>query len=82
MALFGKKKKANDAAVFETTTEVPQEAAAEKAAAPVQPKLKARPDVYTLILGLSVAALVIATVLLYLNYNAYGGDPLSGMPRP
>jgi hypothetical protein len=50
----------------------------------IEPKVqkpKARPDVYTLLLGLSVAALVIAVVLLFLNINAYGPSPLSGVPR-
>ncbi len=54
-------------------------------AAPMQvkpPKVKARPDLYTLLLGLSVAVLAAAVTVLFLNYYSYGGDPLSGLPTP
>ncbi len=78
MALFGKKKKAGEAEKAAALTATPETTVA----SPAQPKLKVPPDVYTLLLGLSVVALTIAVVLLYLNYSAYGGDPLSGMPRP
>ncbi|MDR1962901.1 MAG: hypothetical protein LBQ50_03885 [Planctomycetaceae bacterium] len=45
------------------------------------PKPKPKPDIFTLLLGLSVAALLIATVLLFLNFNAYGTNPFSGIPK-
>lgn len=78
MALFGKKKKgAEDAApptsIAESETAAPLE--------PKEPKIKVRPDMYTLMLGLSVAALIIATLLLYLNVSSYGPNPISGIPR-
>lgn len=81
MALFGKKKKGVEEVA---PAAPPQEADQEKEAAKetsVVPKVKVRPDVYTLLLGLSVVALVIATILLYLNVNAYGPNPLAGFPR-
>lgn len=77
MALFGKKTKGatEDAAPVTPAAEM-------EPAAPAKPKEPSpRPDVYTLILGLSVAALVIATLLLYLNVSSYGPNPLSGIPR-
>jgi hypothetical protein len=55
--------------------------AEQKNSEPKVQKPKARPDIYTLLLGLSVAALVLAVVLLFLNINAYGLNPLSGVPR-
>lgn len=75
MALFGKKKK-DQAATVPTPSETPKPVPKD-----TTPKLKPRADVYTLLLGLSVAALVIGVVLLYLNVNAYGPSPLSGVPR-
>ncbi len=85
MALFGKKKKADSEAVTvsDVTLDSTPGSAPSAAAttAPTAPKLKVRPDVYTLLLGLSVAALLIAVVLLYLNIAAYGGNPLSGIPK-
>lgn len=73
MALFGKKNK--DQAVA-APAETPQAAPKDTA-----PKPKPQADVYTLLLGLSVAALVIGVVFLYLNIDAYGTNPLSGIPR-
>ncbi|GHT30837.1 hypothetical protein FACS1894214_1440 [Planctomycetales bacterium] len=52
-----------------------------KSTEPKVQKPKARPDIYTLLLGLSVAALVLAVFLLFMNINAYGPSPLSGVPR-
>lgn len=78
MALFGKKKKGAE----DATPDMPS--AASESAAPSEikePKIAVRPDVYTLLLGLSVTALIIGTVLLYLNFNAYGPDPFAGLPR-
>ncbi|MDR2171002.1 MAG: hypothetical protein LBP59_12740 [Planctomycetaceae bacterium] len=39
------------------------------------------PDFFTLLLGLALAAIIIASVLLFLEVNSYGPDPLSGLPR-
>jgi hypothetical protein len=76
MISFKKKKK--DAEVSDSTT--PESAASTHSATPVTlPKSKPQPDIYTLLLGLSVAALVIATVILYLNVSAYGPNPLAGI---
>lgn len=79
MALFGKKKgkAAEEEAVFTPGEEPIQEKAEESA--PVAPKLKVRADAYTLMLGLSVVALVIACVLLYLNMAEYGSSPMAGI---
>ena len=77
MAIFGKKKKgAGDAA----PATPPAESKPEKVVQPAAPKVKVRPDFYTLLLGLSVAALIVASVLLYLNIEAYGPDPISSLP--
>jgi cell division protein FtsL len=80
MALFGKKKKeANSTESVSKETVSKKEKASELSTKTLQPKPKA--DIYTLLLGLSVAALVVAIVLLFLNLNAYGPDPLSGIPK-
>lgn len=91
MALFGKKKKKG--APDEIAPEMPgteavpfQEEAVEEANVAVEkpakpPKPKVRADVYTLLLGLSVVALIIASVLLFLNAQAYGPNPLAGFPK-
>ena len=84
MALFGKKKKkgAEDEASLTPMEEPAKEEVSSAEEVPAAaPKLKVRPDVYTLLLGLSVAALVIASVLLYLNMADYGSSPLSGIPK-
>jgi hypothetical protein len=39
------------------------------------------PDFYTLLLGLALTAIIIASVLLFLEVNSYGPDPLAGLPR-
>ncbi|MDR2439025.1 MAG: hypothetical protein LBE12_06620 [Planctomycetaceae bacterium] len=77
MISFKKKKKSDDPAsttpAMETVSSAPSEA-------PIKPrKPKPAPDIYTLLLGLSVAALIIATVILYLNLNSYGVNPLAGI---
>jgi hypothetical protein len=74
MISFKKKKKGDETA---EPTESVSAAHPETPSAP--PKPKPRPDVYTLLLGLSVAALVIATILLYLNLSGYGPNPLAGI---
>ncbi|MDR0608894.1 MAG: hypothetical protein LBG58_02195 [Planctomycetaceae bacterium] len=72
------KKKKNDDEVADST--IPESAPSTRSEIPVTlPKPKPQPDIYTLLLGLSVAALVIATVILYLNLNAYGPNPLAGI---
>jgi hypothetical protein len=72
-----KKKNKGEAAADPATSNAEPAAHSETPAA--LPKPKASPDVYTLLLGLSVAALVIATILLYLNFNGYGPNPLAGI---
>ncbi|MDR1923572.1 MAG: hypothetical protein LBQ66_04275 [Planctomycetaceae bacterium] len=47
-----------------------------KTPAPVYP-----PDFFTLVLGLSLAAIIIAFVLLYLEVSYYGENPFSGIPK-
>ncbi len=87
MALFKKKKaEAADAAVQENPFDAPATApeptptpAAPKE--PAAPKLKVRPDVYTLILGLAALAMTIACIFLYLGVAKYGPNPISGVPR-
>lgn len=94
MALFGKKKKAEEPVAAAESSGSPFDDPAPEAApaadipaapvtpaAPAKPKIVAHPDVYTLLLGLSVVALIIACILLYLNIQAYGPSPLSGIPR-
>jgi hypothetical protein len=76
MISFKKKKK--DAEVAgSTTTESASSTRSETSVA--TPKPKPQPDIYTLLLGLSVAALFIATVILCLNFNLYGTNPLAGI---
>ncbi|MDR2344947.1 MAG: hypothetical protein LBE18_02675 [Planctomycetaceae bacterium] len=41
----------------------------------------APPDFFTLLLGLALTAIIIASILLFLEVNSYGPDPLSGLPR-
>ena len=81
MALFGKKKKAEpeDAAAIEPEMTPAPEAETSEPTVEKAPKLKVRADIYTLLLGLSVAALVIASVILYVNIAEYGSSPLSGI---
>ncbi len=83
MALFGKKKKkgAEDAAPVTPEEGSPKKKKETEEAVPAAPKPRVRPDVYTLLLGLSVAALLVAVVLLYLNIAGYGASPLSGIPK-
>ncbi|MDR2705992.1 MAG: hypothetical protein LBC02_09465 [Planctomycetaceae bacterium] len=69
-----KKKKKDDEVAGSTT---PGSAPSTHSVTPPRPK--PQPDIYTLLLGLSVAALVIATVILYLNFSAYGTNPLAGI---
>ncbi|MDR0338216.1 MAG: hypothetical protein LBI18_14130 [Planctomycetaceae bacterium] len=76
MISFKKKKK--DAEVTDSATL--ESASTTHSETPVTlPKPKPQPDIYTLLLGLSVAALIIATVLLYLNLSGYGPNPLAGI---
>ncbi|MDR2762535.1 MAG: hypothetical protein LBB88_08055 [Planctomycetaceae bacterium] len=51
-----------------------------------QPIVKPRlpdvpPDFFTLLLGLALVAIIIASILLFLEVSSYGPDPLSGLPR-
>ncbi|MDR1485237.1 MAG: hypothetical protein LBT09_10495 [Planctomycetaceae bacterium] len=51
-----------------------------------RPNLKTRmpdlpPDFFTLVLGLALVAIIIASILLFLEVNSYGPDPLSGLPK-
>ncbi|MDR2644088.1 MAG: hypothetical protein LBC74_15005 [Planctomycetaceae bacterium] len=39
------------------------------------------PDFFTLLLGLALVMMIIASILLFLEVNSYGPDPLSGLPR-
>ncbi|MDR1290619.1 MAG: hypothetical protein LBK06_05405 [Planctomycetaceae bacterium] len=39
------------------------------------------PDLFSLFLGLALVAIIIASVLLYLDVSSYGPEPLSGLPR-
>jgi hypothetical protein len=76
MISFKKKKKGTEVA----GSTFPESAPTTHSETPVTPpKPKRQPDIYTLLLGLSVAALIIATVILYLNTSAYGPNPLAGI---
>ena len=88
MALFGKKKKAEVPvpAVSDDpfgTAAAPQSEPVTSAAPkePPKPKVKVYADIYTLLLGLSALALVVACVMLYLSVAKYGSNPISGIPR-
>ncbi|MDR2757548.1 MAG: hypothetical protein LBC20_17810 [Planctomycetaceae bacterium] len=77
MISFKKKKKGDEPA---DTTPAMESASSTPSETPIKlRKPKPTPDIYTLLLGLSVAALLIATVLLYLNLNSYGPNPLAGI---
>ncbi|MDR1053518.1 MAG: hypothetical protein LBL39_05030 [Planctomycetaceae bacterium] len=39
------------------------------------------PDLFSLFLGLALVAIIIASVLLFLDVSSYGPEPLSGLPR-
>jgi hypothetical protein len=76
MISFKKKKKDDEVA----GSTIPESAPSTHSATTITPpRPKPQPDIYTLLLGLSVAALIIATVILYLNFNAYGPNPLAGI---
>ncbi len=81
MSLFGKKKKGTEETAPEASPAESEPVNAAQPKEPAAPKLKIRPDFYTLLLGLSVAALLIASILLYLNVEAYGPDPISSLPK-
>jgi hypothetical protein len=75
-----KKKKKGDEAVADTAPAMESVSSTSSSEIPATfRKPKPTPDIYTLLLGLSVAALVIATVLLFLNLNGYGPNPLAGI---
>ncbi len=78
MARFGKKNKAD---MSEGTPAASTAVNAAKANTPAAVSVTYLPDVYTLLLGLSAGAMLIAVVLLYLNIAGYGPDPLSGIPK-
>jgi len=83
MALFGKKKttEASPVPAGDPFGMAPQSLAPTAPALlePPKPKLKARADVYTLLLGLSALAMTIAFALLLWNVIRYNADPVSGM---
>jgi hypothetical protein len=75
MALFGK-----------GTKKGKQQSPAAAQAAPKMVRPKPNADVYTLLLGLSVLALLVAVVVLGINYQWYSSQtppilPLSGLPK-
>ncbi|MDR1480625.1 MAG: hypothetical protein LBJ00_16985 [Planctomycetaceae bacterium] len=39
------------------------------------------PDFFTLLLGLALFAIIVASILLYLDVNSYGPEPMSGLPK-
>lgn len=45
-------------------------------------RVKPRADRYTMMLLISLIAMIIAVVFLYLEVGSHGPDPLSGIPRP
>ncbi|MCL2744138.1 MAG: hypothetical protein FWE67_09825 [Planctomycetaceae bacterium] len=78
MAILKKKKKGADDTAVPSDASPFGEPAEEKPAKKKKsaekkssgPKIVARPDFYTLLLGLSVAAMIIAVVLLYMHLDA------------
>ena len=70
--MFGKKGKKADKAAPKAARGAPKEPKQPKK--PKQPKLSkpsVPPDIYTLFLGLSALFLILATIVLGLNYNWY-----------
>lgn len=41
---------------------------------------KPKADIFTLLLGIALVALIIACVVAYLEIEDYGADPISGVP--
>ena len=44
------------------------------------PHRKAKPDIYTLMLAISLVAIILGCLLLYLETKDYGSDPTRGAP--
>ncbi|MDR2115255.1 MAG: hypothetical protein LBP87_02625 [Planctomycetaceae bacterium] len=80
MISFRKKKKGDETTETTPARETVSSTSSTPSETPITiRKPKPAPDIYTLLLGLSVVALIIATVLLYLNLTDYGPNPLAGI---